>query len=223
MSEPTTDRSARRHAATRRRRILIGVVAVVVVAAVVVGVVLVAGGSDSGDKNDATASTAAGGGGTALTTVAPTTNAAKPVKGGICSGKQLVGEQVSSGLNGITQVGVFLFTNQSQTECTVNGSVAVQLLDENGKDLPTTVTTGGGAVPADLAASEVTLAPGGQASVVMTWSPLEIPASPGCSDSRAMKVTMPESEGAVKVEARMKVCANGALNISPVQAGVASA
>jgi hypothetical protein len=222
MTDPTPDRSTRRQAASRRRRILVGALAVVVVAAIVVGVVLVAGGSDSDD--DSATGTTARGTGSELTTVAPTTNAAKPLEGGICSGDQLIGEQVSSGLSGTTQIGVFAFTNQSKTSCTVNGSVTVQLLDDDGKDLPTTVTTGGGAVPADLAAAEVTIEPGGQASVVMSWAPVAGPNdTAGCSEAKAMDVVMPESKGAIKLDVRMNVCAGGALNISPVQPGVATA
>ena len=194
-------------------------VAVLVAAAVVV-VLVVSGGSDS---NDTASGTTVPKSGAEITTVVPTTNGAKPVSGGICSGKQLVGDQSSSGLSGTTQTGVFVFTNQSKTECTVNGSVTVQLADENGKDLPTNVTTGGGAVPASLTASEVTLAPGGQASVVMSWSPIAVAATPGCSDAKQIKVTMPGSDSAVKIDTRMNVCANGALNISPVQTGIASA
>lgn len=222
MTDPSTpDRATLREQAhrERRRRWLIGGAVVVVVAAIVVGVVVVAGGSDDSSSSKPTASSGGSAtSGAALTTVAPTTNGAKPLAGGVCSGDQLAGTQVSSGLSGSNQVAVFAFSNQSKTRCTVNGAAAVTLLDASGKKVPSSTTTGGGAVPTNLTPQDVSIDPGAQASLVLTW----VPIGSGCSQVRTIEFTMPESKGAVKVDTQFNACNSGALNISPMQPGVVS-
>jgi hypothetical protein len=222
MNEPIspesspTDRSSRRDVAEsqRRRRWLIGGAAVVVVAAIVVAVVLVAGGSD--DSSTKTATSTPQTSAAPLTAPPSTTNGAKPLAGGICSGQQLEGTQMSSGVIGNNQVGVFAFSNQSKTSCTLKGVAKVALVDADGKPLTSTTTTGGGAVPADLTEQDVTLDPGTQASLVLSW----VPIGSGCAQVHSVEFTMPSSKGAVTVDTQFTACNSGALNISPMQSGV---
>jgi len=214
-----TTRTDRREQATHRRRrrwFLVGAV-VVVVALVAGGVVLLTGGSDDSTATPPTSPTTKPGSATVPTT--SPVNDAKPVNGGVCSAEQVIGAQAGSGLSGTNQIAVFTITNNSTNPCTLSGSPTLALVDADGNALPTTVTEGGGAVPADLTLQAVNLDPGAQASFVVTWAPV----GNGCENASSVKVTLPNSKGTVKIDASNTVCAAGAVNVSPIQPGVVSA
>lgn len=217
---PGPDRVARRAASRRRRWYVIGAV-VAVVAVVVVAVVLLAGGDDDDGSDRASGSDSP------TTTVAaapgapPPTNDAEPLETGVCSSDQLVAERPSIGLAAQTSVAVFAVTNRSETPCTLNGIPALAIVAADG-DQPTVVTEGGGAIPPELVAQEVTLEPGGQASFQASWVSVPGPGSGDatCSKGDALRVAPPDSDGGVRVEGRITACFGGSINVSPFQPGV---
>jgi hypothetical protein len=221
------DRATRR--ATTRRRRLIALGAVIVVAVVAVGAALLLSGDDSDDGgNQASSGTAAPGGetttpdGTAATEApTTTTNDRQPLPTGVCRAGQLSAARTVAGLVAQTQTAVIAFTNTSENACKLNGVPGLVIASPDG-DQPTAVTEGGGAVPAELVAQEVTLEPGGQASFFMSWVPVAGPGSgdAGCSKGDSLKVAPPESNGNVSVAMRITACFGGAINVSPIQPGV---
>jgi hypothetical protein len=227
--EDAPSRSARRHdAVARRRRVfLIGGAVVAVVALAVAAVLTFAGSDDDGDdtatgSGEATATTSAGAGTQDTGATTTTANEAKPLASGVCSADQISGAQSSSGVRGTRQVAVLVFTNGSQRSCVVNGSVAIGLVTSSGSQ-PATVTTGGEGINPALAAQEIELAPGAQASMVMSFAPVAGPGDPGCVRATAMQVTLPASKGTVDVSGLVTVCGGGAIAVSPLQPGVVTA
>lgn len=227
MSQPQTpSRSARRHAAARRRRLFLIGGAVVVLIAIVVVVVLALGGSDDGggdsaqsssSPNDTTAATAAP---TEATEPPPTTvNEAQPLPTGVCRAGQIAGSPASSGIRGPRQVMVLAFVNSSQEPCTLNGSAAIDLVTDGGEQAAT-MTVGGEGINPELAAQQIDLAPGGQASMVISFAPIAGPGDPGCVRATGMKVSLPDSRGKVDVDTLVTVCGGGAIAVSPLQPGV---
>lgn len=226
MSQPEMpSRSARRHAEARRRRLLVigGVVVAVVVIAVAAALVFGGPDDDSGDSasgsRDRTTTTTEST--TEDTSSPPTTEAndAKPLPSGVCSADQVSGTPARSGVRGTRQVMVLAFTNTSQRSCTVNGSVAIDLVTASGTQAAS-VTTGGEAINPALAAQEVVLAPGNQMSMVMSFAPVAGPNDPGCVQATAMRVALPASRGKVEIDGRVTVCGGGAIAVSPLQPGV---
>jgi hypothetical protein len=208
---------------------LIALGAVIVVAVVAVGAVLLLSGDDSDDGgNQASSGTAAPGGETTApdvttATEAPTTttNDRQPLPSGVCRAGQLTGARAVAGLVVQTQTAVIALTNTSENACRLNGVPGLTITGADG-DQPTAATPGGGAVPPELVAQDVTLEPGGQASFFMSWIPVAGPGSgdAGCSKGDALKVAPPESNGDVSVDMRITACFGGAINVSPVQPGV---
>jgi hypothetical protein len=226
VPETRHDRAERR-AATRRRR-LVALGAVIVVAAVAVGAVLLLSGDDSDDGNQASSGTAASGGettapdGTAATQPpTTTTNDRQPLPSGVCRVGQLSGSRALAGLVAQTQTAVIAFTNTSENPCRLNGVPGLTITSADG-DQPTVVTPGGGAVPPELVAQDVTLEAGGQASFFMSWVPVAGPGSgdAGCSKGDAVKIAPPESNGDVRVDMQITACVGGSINVSPIQPGI---
>ena len=228
VPETRHDRAARRGTVRRRRLIALG--AVIVVAAIAVGAVLLLSGDDSDDGGggaQAAGTTSPEGDATApdetATTNAPTTttNDRQPLPTGVCRVGQLTAQRALAGIVVQTQTAVIAFTNTSENACTLNGAPGLTISAADG-DQPTVVTEGGGAVPPELVAQEVTLEPGGQASFFASWVSVAGPGSgdAGCSKGDALKVAPPESNGDVRADMLITVCFGGSINVSPIQPGV---
>jgi hypothetical protein len=221
----TASRSERRHQQQRRRRRR------VVVAAIVVGV-LVLGGIGaavvlSGDDDEPSASsgnrspsstaattTPPASDGSTATTAAPDTSPTTLKPGGPCEAGDVTAAVAASRPSQDASVSSIAFTNTARRSCTILGSPAVQLQGPGGAALPTQSVAGGGAVPA-LPADTVTIEPGGTGSFLVGY---DIRTDP-CLDVRSIALTLPGDNKTVPVEASLTVCANGVVNVSPVQPG----
>ena len=191
----------------------------------VVAVVLVSGGSDSKDS----ASTATTGSPAATVTTragettpttkgndAPTTTAGRP--GGPCKAADVDMGMSGATIRDVNAVTVVSVTNTGGRTCTINGFPGVQLLGPDDAKVPTTVTQGGGGVPAGLTAATITLDNGAKASFVMAWDQV----NGTCADVRSFDITLPGDSKADNVKSSVTVCGNGTVNVGPFQAGTVS-
>jgi len=194
----------------------VGVVVLVLVGAGIVA--LASGGDDDGGQatgGKGTGSTATTGGQTTETTRrdTPATTAGRP--GGPCKAADMTTRVSGSTIRGSSQVVIVALDNTGGRQCTVTGAPSLAFFGLDGRALTVTATEGGGAIRPELTAKEVSIEPGGQASFMMSWSPI----GSGCLDVRSFQVTLPGDSKASKVDSSVTVC-NRTVNYSPIQAGV---
>ena len=136
-----------------------------------------------------------------------------------CDGSGFEGTQTASGLSGTNGVGVIALTRTGKGSCRLSGYPTITLLDTDGKQGANQTAQGGGAVPADLAASDVAVGTGDQASFVMSWSPVPSSGqSSSCLTARSIKVLVSPGGKAIPVKTVFTAC--GDVNVSPFQPGV---
>jgi hypothetical protein len=107
--------------------------------------------------------------------------------------------------------GAWVFTNRSDTSCTLNGYPDLQLYGRLGRPISTTVQD---TLPP--APSAVVLAPGGAGTFFTAYS--DVSPTP-CPNSGVMAVTAPNDIASLFIPARLQPC-GGVIQVSAVRAGV---
>ena len=121
----------------------------------------------------------------------------------------------SNGTNGAagTIHGAWVFTNLSQTSCSLDGYPVMQLYGRAGRPIPTTTQD---TLPP--APTTVTLAPGGSATFFSSYS--DVPSGTGqCPTSAVAQITPPNAAASLFIPAQLQAC-GGIVNVSAVRAGV---
>ena len=116
----------------------------------------------------------------------------------------------SSGALG-TIHGAWVFTNSSDTACTLNGYPDLQLYGPKGRPIPTTVVRDLSPAPA-----AVTLAPGASGTFFSRYNDV----GPGpCQTSGVIQIAAPNADAPHFIPAQLQAC-GGVVHVSAVKAGV---
>jgi Protein of unknown function (DUF4232) len=116
----------------------------------------------------------------------------------------------SSGALG-TIHGAWVFTNSSDTACTLNGYPDLQLYGPKGRPIPTTVVQDLSPAPA-----AVTLAPGASGTFFSRYNDV----GPGpCQTSGVIQIAAPNADAPHFIPAQLQAC-GGIVHVSAVKAGV---
>lgn len=152
-----------------------------------------------------------------------TTTAKPPAEAGACTADQLSGTfAVQPGSAGAGNISYTLtLTNTSQTACFVSGIPVVQLLDANGKALPTSATA---EQPGTQTAVKATLQPNGSATADSRFSPdvTGVGESGNPCEPVASTLRVTANGGGtldVKIAPPTSVCSHGAIRFSNLSAG----
>jgi Protein of unknown function (DUF4232) len=121
----------------------------------------------------------------------------------------------SNGTNGAagTIYGAWVFTNISSTSCRLYGYPGMQLYGRAGRPIPTIVKRSLRPGP-----TNVTLAPGGSATFISSYSDVSSSPKP-CPMSAVAQITSPNAVASLFIPARLGPC-RGVVNVSAVEAGV---
>lgn len=108
--------------------------------------------------------------------------------------------------------GAWVFTNRSNTSCTLNGYPDIQLYNRGGRPIPTTVKR-------DLPPGPtlVTLAPAGSATFFSSYN--DVSSGSNCRTSSVIQITPPAAAGSLYIPAALQAC-NGIVHVSAVKAGI---
>jgi hypothetical protein len=121
----------------------------------------------------------------------------------------------SNGTNGAagTIHGAWVFTNLSDTSCSLDGYPDMQLYGRAGRPIPTTVKR-------DLppGPTQVILAPDASATFLSSYS--DVPSGLGqCPTSAVVQITAPDAAASLFIPAQLQAC-GGVVNVSAVETGV---
>jgi len=121
----------------------------------------------------------------------------------------------NNGSNGAlgTIHGAWVFTNRSDTACTLNGYPDLQLYGPAGRPMPTTVMQDLAPAP-----SAVILAPGGSGTFFSSYSDVGS-GSHACQTSAVIQITAPNADAPHFIPAKLQAC-GGVVHVSAVKAGV---
>jgi hypothetical protein len=121
----------------------------------------------------------------------------------------------SNGTNGAagTVYGAWVFTNASDTTCTLDGYPDMQLFGHGGRPITTTVVQSLSPGP-----SLVTLQPGGSGTFRTSYSTVSASPVP-CKASAVAQITAPNAGAALYIPAVLQPC-GGVVNVSAVRAGI---
>jgi hypothetical protein len=108
--------------------------------------------------------------------------------------------------------GAWVFTNRSGTSCVLNGYPGLQLYGKAGRPIHTSVQDDLSPAP-----SEVTLAPGGSATFLSTYS--DVPSGRPCPVSSVAQITAPGADASLFIPVVLAPC-GGVMHVSAVRAGV---
>jgi hypothetical protein len=158
---------------------------------------------------------------TTTTTTPPTTSTTAATT--TCQPSQLrvalYGTEGAAGTNEVT----FSLANSSTTVCTMYGYPGMQLLNAGGAGVPTVVLRGGGLSFENVAATNVSLAPGQVAYFNLGYNDV-ITGTTTCSTATQVEITPPNdfSFVVVPVTPQIDACNGGTLHVSPVFASTDS-
>jgi hypothetical protein len=107
--------------------------------------------------------------------------------------------------------GAWVFTNRSDTACTLNGYPDLQLYGPAGRPIPTTVVQDLPPAPA-----AVTLAPGASGTFFSSYS--DVDPQP-CRTSAVIQIAAPNADAPHFIPAQLQAC-GGIVHVSAVKAGV---
>jgi hypothetical protein len=131
---------------------------------------------------------------------------------GTCTRAQLgVRQNGTQGTAG-TIHGAWVFTNRSGTSCVLNGYPDLQLYGKAGRPIHTSVLEDLAPAP-----SEVTLAPGGSATFLSSYS--DVSSGHPCPTSSVAQITAPGADASLFIPAELAPC-GGIVHVSAVRAGV---
>lgn len=121
----------------------------------------------------------------------------------------------SNGTNGAagTIHGAWVFTNRSDTSCSLDGYPDMQLYGRAGRPIPTTVKRSLPPGP-----TQVTLAPDASATFLSSYSDVTS-GSDQCPTSAVVQITAPDAAASLFIPAQLQAC-GGIVNVSAVEAGV---
>lgn len=118
------------------------------------------------------------------------------------------------------------FTNTSSATCTLTGFPGMQMLDAQGKPLPTRVHRGSASSVPPVPERTVTLAPGGTASFVAGWADATGYAGDTCPTSAQVEITAPNDYSSKTIAWQITPYGGnvqhlqcGQIAVSPVYAG----
>ncbi|MEA2557249.1 MAG: hypothetical protein QOG88_787 [Actinomycetota bacterium] len=109
--------------------------------------------------------------------------------------------------------GAWVFTNRSGTSCQLYGYPDMQLYNNGGQPIPTTVKRNLPPGP-----SHVTLAPGGSGTFYSSYSDVSSTSHP-CPTSAVAEITAPNASASLFIPAQLQPC-RGIVNVSAVLPGV---
>ena len=109
--------------------------------------------------------------------------------------------------------GAWVFTNRSDTACTLNGYPALQLYGPAGRPMPTTTVQDLAPTP-----SAVTLAPGASGTFFSSYNDVGSGPHP-CQTSGVIQITAPNADAPHFIPAQLQAC-GGVVHVSAVKAGV---
>jgi Protein of unknown function (DUF4232) len=163
---------------------------------------------------------------TTTTTTAPTTSTSTStsttaVPLAVCTGSELTGALSSSQAATGTIQSTAVLTNHAPASCKLSGFPTVLLLGANSTALTTTVVhqqATFSSAEANAAPSAQRLTPGGTVSFMLQYSQIPTSEAP-CPTSSSMNVGVPGSSVAVNVVAKMMVCDEGTVHVSPLYGG----
>jgi hypothetical protein len=145
------------------------------------------------------------------------TAAARPVAGP-CGGGHLSGKvRQTSGAAGTIAVSIAI-RNTSPASCTLRGFPLLKLRSDAGP-LPTRVRHGGVAL-LERPVSTVTLAPGGRASLLLTYSNVPAGAEPSCRRATRLVIILGGGKGRFSLPFAGAPCNRGTLHESPFLPGL---
>jgi hypothetical protein len=109
--------------------------------------------------------------------------------------------------------GAWVFTNRSDTACTLNGYPDLQLYGRGGRPLPTTTKKDLSPGP-----SQVSLAPDHSATFLSRYT--DVPTgSQHCRPSAVLEIMAPNAADGLFIRAQLQAC-GGVIHVSAVEAGV---
>ena len=108
--------------------------------------------------------------------------------------------------------GAWVFTNLSDTPCTLSGYPALQLYGRAGRPLPTTVTRDLSPGP-----TQVALIPGASATFFSSYS--DVSSGEPCPVSSVVEITAPNNMASLFIPSALWPC-GGVVHVSAVKAGV---
>lgn len=140
-----------------------------------------------------------------------------PTPGDRChtSGLDLALVDVDAGAGNL--VGTFRFTNSQDVGCTMFGYPGAELRDDADNPLPTNPVRGGGYFSGDPSPSNVAVTPRGTALFRIHWEQVPVGNETTCPMATRLAVTPPDEYVALLVNAQIRACGGGTLNISRVQ------
>ncbi len=111
----------------------------------------------------------------------------------------------------------FTLANYSTSLCAMYGYPGMQLLDASGASLPTVVIRGGTLAFEDIAATNVSLAPGQTAYFNLGYNDV-VTGTTTCSMATQIEITPPNDMlyAVAQLVAQIDVCNGGTLHVSPV-------
>jgi hypothetical protein len=184
----------------------------------VCGIVLAAcdGGGDS--EPTTTSSSSSTSSSTTTTTAAAAATTTVPAGPPTCQTNQLAAAISEPDAGAGQRNSKLVFTNNSQTACTMEGYVGLQLLEQDGTEVPTNVVRTPGQP------TLVTLQPGGQAFTTLSWGVIATGNEPDngpCEANPAqIEITSPNATASLlQPWPNGPVCAQGTFNTVPVSAG----
>jgi hypothetical protein len=130
-----------------------------------------------------------------------------------CSRSQLnVRDNGSEGGAG-TIHGAWVFTNRSNSRCTLNGYPELQMFRKGGRPLATTTKKNLSPGP-----TQVVLHPGDSGTFLSSYTDVQM-GTERCPSSRVLEITAPGANAGLFVPARLMAC-GGTIRVSAVEAGV---